>query len=265
MIIKMQIESIDIKNDYYFCGTRSGIDGVVHTKQLKSLSIVQSKIGSYGIKLGDGEEYNTGEGGIFIAPPLVTQKITHHENPQLKEFKMRFIFIDVVINQKYRIDELFDFPAVADKTATGHFDKAFDFLDKTDNLCDKMSCIYQIVKHLLEISEEKTNVGEMYPLMDFIGKNYMKNISVGDMARVMNMSESNLYAVFKKTFGTSPVKYLNNYRLSAASEQLLKSDDSIQNIAESVGICDRFYFSKIFKAKYRLSPQQYRKKTEAFL
>ena len=89
--IIMNIESIDIKSHYYFSGTSHGIDGVVHVKQMKSLSIVQSKIGSYGIKIDNLPEENTGEGGVFIAPSLVTQKITHHANPKSNDFKMRFV------------------------------------------------------------------------------------------------------------------------------------------------------------------------------
>ena len=75
----------------------------------------------------------------------------------------------------------------------------------------------------------------------------MKNILLHDMANIMNMSESNLYAVFKKITETTPVQYLNNYRLSTASERLINSNDSIANISESVGIADQFYFSKLFK------------------
>ena len=57
----------------------------------------------------------------------------------------------------------------------------------------------------------------------------------------------------------SPIKYLNNYRLSVASDLLTKTNDSVKTIAEKVGINDQFYFSKLFKAKYFKSPQQYRK------
>lgn len=82
------------------------------------------------------------------------------------------------------------------------------------------------------------------------------------MANIMNMSESNLYAVFKKITETTPVQYLNNYRLSTSSERLINSNDSIANISESAGIADQFYFSKLFKKKNSLSPQMYRQSTK---
>ena len=68
-----------------------------------------------------------------------------------------------------------------------------------------------------------------------------------------------IYTVFKKATGNSPVKYLNEYRLSVACELLHNTGDSIKSIAEKVGIPDQFYFSKLFKSKYSVSAQQYRK------
>ena len=263
----MEIKSIDIKNYYYYCGVAYDIDGVVHTKQLNSLSVVQSKIGSYGIQIGNNAELNTGEGGFFIAPSHVLQKITHHANPQSHEFKLRFIFADIMINKKYHIDDIYEFPIVIDGTASKKIDKDFDCYDNSESLCDKISCIYQIIKHLLEIATEKTVLKNerLYQLTEFIAQNYAKNITVSDMADIMNMSESNLYAVFQKNLMISPLRYLNDYRLSVAAEKLIHSSESIKSIAESVGVSDQFYFSKIFKTKYSVSPQQYRNAFQKFL
>ena len=174
--------------------------------------------------------------------------------------------MDAIINEKYHLDDLFDFPIVADRMAAKKFDHDFDCFDRAETLCDQMSCVYQMIKHLLEISKEKSVLRNdiLYPLTEYIAQNYMKTITVRDMADRMNMSESNLHAVFKKILGTSPIKYLNHYRLSVASEYLINSSESIQSIAEAVGIPDQFYFSKIFKATYGSLPQQYRKNARIF-
>jgi len=257
----MEIESVNIKY-YNFSGfTSSTSDGAVHIKQLPYLSIVQSKIGSYGIKLDNGNEYYTGDGSLFIAPSHVTQKITHFADKEFNIFKARYVFLDVIINNMYHLDDIFDFPVVTDKEYSAIFDKAFNEYEASDNVCDKMCCLYNIIKHLLCISTEKDSYrnNAVYPVIEFIKNNYMKNISVCEMADVIKMSESNLYAVFKKATGHSPVKYLNEYRLSVACELLPHTDESIKSIAEKVGIPDQFYFSKLFKSKYSLSPQQYRK------
>lgn len=257
----MKIENIDIK--YYSCSGFTSLtnDGVTHIKQLHCLSIVQSKIGSYGIKLDKGNEYFTGEGGFFIAPSHVTQKITHFANKETKKFQARYIFIDVIINNTYHIDDIFDFPVVTDKEISAIFNKDFDEYEAADNVCDQMCCLYNIIKHLLEISTEKKfyRNNTIYPAVEFIKSNYMKSISVREIADAINMSESNLYVVFQKSTGRSPIKYLNEYRLSIACDLLHHTDNSIKSIAEQVGIPDQFYFSKLFKTKYSMSPQQHRK------
>lgn len=256
----MKIENIDIKY-YSFSGfTSSSNDSLVHIKQLPYLSIVQSKIGSYGIKLDNGNEYSTGEGTFFIAPSHVTQKITHFTNKEINRFTARYVFLDVIINNTYHLDDIFDFPIVTDNEFSTIFDKDFDEYETSDNVCDRMCCLYNIIKHLLLIATEKASYRncKIYPVIEFVKTNYIKNIGVREMADVIKMSESNLYAVFKKATGSSPIKYLNQYRLTIACELLRKTDYSIKEIAEKVGIPDQFYFSKLFKSKHSISPQQYR-------
>ena len=257
----MKIESVEIKYHRFSGFTSMTNDGVVHIKQLPYLSIVQSKVGSYGIKLDNGTEYFTAEGAFFIAPSQVTQRITHFANNKMNKFTAKYVFLDVIINDMYRLDDVYDFPTVTDNELSEIFNNDFDEYEKADNACDRMRCLYNIVKHLLQKSTEKKSYRNniVYPVVEFIQNNYMRNISIGQMADIIKMSESNLYAVFKKSTGNSPIKYLNEYRLSIACELLHYSDDSIKNIAEKVGIPDQFYFSKLFKSKYSVSPQQYRK------
>lgn len=253
----MKIESIDIKNYFYTSFSMDTNDGIVHRKALPYLSIVQSKIGSYGIQIDDGKEFETGEGNFFIAPSVSTQKITHHLNKEKSLFCSRYIFLDIIINKKYRFDDVFDLPVIPSIS----FDTAFDKYEQADNICDKMKCIYDIIKLLISVSTPKDihRNSCLYPLINFMKTNYQRNISVSDMASVLNMSESNLYSVFKKSTGMSPLKYLNEYRLSVAAAYLLQTDDTIKEIAEKVGIDDPFYFSKLFKSKYHMPPQKYRK------
>lgn len=257
----MEIKSIDIKYHSFSGFTSSTIDEVVHIKQLPYLSIVQSKVGSYRIKLDNGNEYSTGEGAFFIAPSHVTQRITHFANKEINKFTARYVFLDVIINNTYHLDDIFDVPVVTDKKSSAIFNQYFDEYEKSDNACDRMCCLYNIIKHLLQIAIEKASYRNcaIYPIIEFIKTNYMKKISVCEMADVAKMSGSNLYAVFKKSTGRSPVKYLNEYRLAIACELLQKTDYSIKEVAEKVGIPDQFYFSKLFKGKYSISPQQYRK------
>ncbi len=125
-----------------------------------------------------------------------------------------------------------------------------------------MQAMYGILAELIRISTVKETFinMEIYPLIEHIYEHYRDDISVCEMAAIMKTSESNLYAIFKRATGKSPIRYLNDIRLSVACGLLYQTEDSIASIAESVGIPDQFYFSRLFKQRYDLSPVQYRKR-----
>jgi AraC-like DNA-binding protein len=72
------------------------------------------------------------------------------------------------------------------------------------------------------------------------------------------MSETSFYVRFKEWSGTSPVKYRNGIRISAACSLLKNSNLSVYEIAVEVGFEDPYYFSRIFKKIVGLSPRQVR-------
>jgi YesN/AraC family two-component response regulator len=57
----------------------------------------------------------------------------------------------------------------------------------------------------------------------------------------------------------SPVKYINSLRVEKAKELLTKTDMSIGEISETVGINDIQYFSRMFNEIEGISPLKYKK------
>ena len=260
MIKNIERERIDIKYVRYDHSQRKDIEGLHHIKSLPWLSVVQSVEGSYEISLGDGSGAETGEGGIFVAPSQIKQNILHHSNPSTRKMFNRWIFIDVIINEKYRLEHLFDFPLILPEEIRCAMNDLFDELSHKTDICDRMSVYYQMVKLLLRVAKPKKMMGgeEMLGVVNYMYKNYKNPLSISDLAQVAHMSESNFYARFKKQFGMSPIAYLNHYRLTLASDMLKQSSASVGEIAESVGFSDRLYFSRLFKRTFAISPKQYR-------
>jgi len=236
-------------------------ENIKHIKVLPYLSIVQSVEGSYDIAIGSGETKQTGEGGFFIAPSEVQQTIVHHVNADSGKMSARWIFLDVEINNIYKIDTLYKFPAVIDNDLKIKFNKIFDSIFATNNIFDNYGDCYKLLGILLQISTpiEKEPHSGIKNAVIYIKENYSKNITIEKLAKLSHMSESNFYATFKKVFGNSPISYLNHYRLSIAAAKLNESDQSINEISSSVGITDPLYFSKLFKKTYGMSPKDYRR------
>ena len=258
----MNLEKIDIVYLHKAGFASSDADNVCHVKTLPWLSIVQAQEGNYDIQLGNGEFRNTGNGGFFIAPSKEQQTIVHHADQDTGVMKCRWIFLDVKINHTYAFDDLYEFPLVVPKEKEEELNHYFNELFLSGDLFEEYACCYQILKILFEMAvpkRRKTNE-LLLPALLYIEQNFSRKITVEMLAKVSNMSASYFYAVFKKNFDISPIAYLNNLRLSLAAEYLLKTDDTIVEIAKNVGILDSVYFNKMFRKAYQVSPSQYRLK-----
>ncbi|MBQ3824058.1 MAG: hypothetical protein II808_02495, partial [Clostridia bacterium] len=90
MFDKIEIEYFD-KSGF----SSDNVEGIRHSKALPFLSIVQAVEGHYGISLNGGREYDTGEGGFFIAPTNAAQTITHHVDEKTGTMTARWVFMNV--------------------------------------------------------------------------------------------------------------------------------------------------------------------------
>lgn len=95
---------------------------------------------------------------------------------------------------------------------------------------------------------------------DFINENYTLNISVGDMAEHVFLSEGYFTRAFKERLGTSPMNYLIKFRVEKSKELLQKTDLKINNISRRVGFTSSQRFNSAFKKILGLTPSEYRKK-----
>lgn len=256
---------MDIQNviiNYFSLGTlhNSDCENVEHIKVLPWLSVVQATEGNYDIAIGGQSLKNTGDGGFFIAPSGERQDIIHHVDARSGVMRARWLFIDAVVNEKFGLDLLYDFPEILPDRYRDELNSVFDILFSDEDIFEKYACCYKVLKILIKAAKPKLNKANktMLSAFEFIKKNYANDIKVKDMAKYLNMSESNFYAVFKKHFGMAPIAFINKFRISVAEEKLKNTDDTIVSIAASVGIKDPIYFNKLFRKNYRMSPKEYR-------
>jgi AraC-like DNA-binding protein len=78
-------------------------------------------------------------------------------------------------------------------------------------------------------------------------------------AKRVHITRNHFNRLFKEHSGTSPQNFLIQCRLAKAAELLLKSSKNIYDIASEVGIENEFYFSRLFKSRYHVSPREYRR------
>jgi AraC-like DNA-binding protein len=94
----------------------------------------------------------------------------------------------------------------------------------------------------------------------FMNEHIHELISLEDLARVARFSPSHLHYIFKTSTGCSPIEYFLRVKIRAASRNVYFSNVPIKDIAETYGIEDPYYFSRLFKKIMGMAPIQYRRR-----
>lgn len=86
-----------------------------------------------------------------------------------------------------------------------------------------------------------------------------QSVSVHEIAKMLNVSESTLTKHFKRETGMSIGDYREHLIMNKARQLLADGKLSIREIAEELGFADQFYFCKYFKHHQELTPSSYRR------
>ena len=108
------------------------------------------------------------------------------------------------------------------------------------------SCIKQVLlDRLIELRREMM-------------RDYSAEWSLKKMADQLNLSTGRFSVLYKQRFHISPINDLINIRIRAAKLLLKSTNLNIREIAYQCGFQSEYYFSRLFKNRESLSPQQYR-------
>ena len=127
-----------------------------------------------------------------------------------------------------------------------------------------VSKLYNIISLLIRKTEkESAHQGRYFDKISFViqnmNKEYEKNYTLDEYAKMCNMSKFHFSRIFKNITGTSPLEYRNKIRLDHAKELLLDTNIPVSEIGGRVGYCSGTYFCDAFKAKIGIAPSEYRK------
>lgn len=113
----------------------------------------------------------------------------------------------------------------------------------------------------LKLSNSKKSKHEnLKKAIDFIKKQYDQEITVGDVALSIDMSESYLSRLFREETTYSFHEFLTIFRIKKACELLSDSYHRISEVSYAVGYRDQRYFSVVFKKYMGITPNQFKEK-----
>jgi len=95
-------------------------------------------------------------------------------------------------------------------------------------------------------------------MIKWIDLSYGQPVTLHSMANAVSISPRECERIFKQLLHISPMKYLLQKRITAASELLACSDLPITEVGLSCGFSSHSYFSKQFRAMTGYTPRDYR-------
>lgn len=116
------------------------------------------------------------------------------------------------------------------------------------------ACASYLYYHRLIAAEERTSI----KIEEYVSENLNTDLSVKELCRRFRLSRVDLYACCRQAFGCTPAEYVRRRRLERACELLRETRLPVTAVAAQAGIGDYNYFSKVFRARYGVSPRAFR-------
>lgn len=93
---------------------------------------------------------------------------------------------------------------------------------------------------------------------EYMNNNYDKPVTLGEVARLVNMTEVSFSRFLKKRTGNTFIDSLNEIRLGHASRMLIDTTHSVAEISYNCGFNNISNFNRIFKKKKACTPREFR-------
>ncbi|OYP50905.1 hypothetical protein CG709_02510 [Lachnotalea glycerini] len=98
-------------------------------------------------------------------------------------------------------------------------------------------------------------------VLQYIQHNYQA-LSLSALAKLFHYSEPHLCTLIKQNTGYTFTNLIKRLRMADAVDYLLNTDLKVSEIAEKIGYNSADHFSRVFRATYKMSPQEYKKKNK---
>ena len=122
--------------------------------------------------------------------------------------------------------------------------------------------LYKMSTTLVSGSVPKTAVQDEQRVKQailYIQEHFMERVTLEDIAGSIMVSKSECCRCFKRTLNTTPFEYLMKYRIMESTKRMhRKPQESISEIAGSVGFNNTSYYNKIFRKYMDCTPTEYR-------
>jgi AraC family transcriptional regulator len=94
-------------------------------------------------------------------------------------------------------------------------------------------------------------------VLDYIESNVSRELSLGELARIADLSLHHFARMFKKTIGVAPHRYIITRRVEHAKGMLRATSESLVEIGLSAGFSSQSHFSSTFRRMVGATPAEF--------
>lgn len=147
---------------------------------------------------------------------------------------------------------------IDDPTQYEYLKKSLFYCKNIESFAVNAIQAFQCLSLLTDISTIPVLKKEVLDVINYIESHYQDKITLEMISSYTNFSENYLCRMFKEQVGTNLFSYINNVRMNKAAELIMKGSNYIKEVSSLVGISDQFYFNRLFKKHFGMSPTEYK-------
>lgn len=137
-----------------------------------------------------------------------------------------------------------------------------------DGVLELLSILHDlsVSRNMQLLSDATFNNGKLFSYnsrriektMEYMNANFDKPISLNEVAKLANMTQTAFSRFFKTRTGINFIDSLNEIRLGHASRMLIETTETIGEVAYNCGFNNIANFNRIFKKKKGCTPKEFR-------
>ena len=118
--------------------------------------------------------------------------------------------------------------------------------------------IYMLEKEELRnyLPNKKENI--ILPALEIINSNFTKNISIIELSKMCNISDTYFRKLFSDKFDVNPKEYIISLRINYAKDLLKSGQFTVSEVSKLCGYSEECHFSRIFKKITGENPNEYK-------
>lgn len=125
---------------------------------------------------------------------------------------------------------------------------------------DLYNVIYSIQKEHLSGYYPKNKIFIIEKAVNYIHENYAsETLKIEELSRLCGITPEYFRKIFKNFYGISPIKYINNLKITRAKELLESNLYSVSEVATQSGYNEICHFSREFKKHTGFNPSEFLK------